>query len=618
MISPKNVHTSDISNYGFIADGKSAALIHKNGSIDWMCWPRYDSDAIFSKLLDSEKGGFWNVQLDEEIIYNKQIYIVDTNILITILETKSGTLEITDWLHCGNRQALCRSLKATKGIVQGKIKMSLCKNFTSPVNWIKHSDFLVAEINNKDKIYTTDVWKQNNNEEAKNNFLREAKKNSELVCDLNLVENDSLDLAIGYNQTAPSNLVVSKDHAKKYWRSWVRSLRLPEVLGLETVRRAALTIKGLQYEPTGALVSSATTSIPRSEKHFDPEDNADKRFSWVREAAFASYALLSINRPEEVESYFDWLGDQALNHDATSLQLLNPIGEEVEAKTIKLSGWKGLGPVKTGVHYTPSLHLDTIGELVDAISIHHRRADDIPTTPTRWKLVSSLANTAAENWQKRDYGFWGRPDRDLAANYTYSKVQCWVALDRALRMASKAPAHLINGDTLDLWRQERARIKDDVLDHGWNEELGSFTHSYDSDDLDSTNLLLARFGFVLPTDEKFISTVRTAQKKLVNNFGMVRRYKSEFLPEYHNETLPVCSLWMVLALIEIKEYGEAEILYNRILGQANHLGLFSESLDENGRQLGNYPELGTETALIIAAFALDRHRDRDWDRRRFL
>lgn len=602
----------DIKDYGFLSDCRSAALVGKDGSIDWMCWPSFDSRAIFSRLIDTG-GGFWEVEV-EGFLSSKQHYIIDTNVLVTLIETKTGVLEITDWLHIGNRQALNRRFRCVRGEVKGLTRLNPRANYgRTALNFKPVDDYLVASIESSNIVYNSRIYVSGFSVLSKNYLTKRKKLVERFVYTASDKKHDpkaEANFSIGLNKAGPSNLFVSLRTTKAYWRNWLESLKLPEEVGIDVVKRAALTIKGLQYSPSGAFVAAPTTSLPASEER--PE-LIDRRLSWASDAAFISYSLLSVGGAAEVEGYFDWLSDQAFRHQDTEIQLLRPSDGELSRKEISASGWRGHSPVIVGASNEMKFELSTLGELVDAISIHHRRENDLPTTTQRWNLVRKLANTAVSRWREEDYGFWLRTGETVRKNYTYSKVQCWVALDRAIRMSAKAPEESVSPQELDIWRECKADIHSDVLALGWDADKNTFVQSYGSDVLDATNLLLARIGFVRPDDPRFIGTVRYSQKNLLNTFGMVKKYSG-----VSNETLPICSLWMVLALIEIKEYGEAEILYQRIIGQANDLGLFSEALSERGNLLGNFPDSSTAAALIVASFALDRHRDPQFDRRKFL
>lgn len=607
-----------IDQYGFISDSKSSALVATDGSVDWLCWPRFDSPGIFNKILD-EDGGAFSLNLDSKTIHSKQHYLINTNVLTTVIKTETGTLKITDWLHLGSRQAFCRQLVVSGGNVSGEIVLQPKFNYGKTKANFKFSlgywmsKFTQSERN--EKIIVSGF------EGESENILASTLSSKKDVLSEKFVLNQNdlpINLSIGFRQAGPSNLEVSKRQTIQGWRTWVEGLRVPEEVGRDAVIRAALTIKGLQYEPTGAIISAATTSLPETKKE-EIIKNRDRRLSWSRDVAFISYALLSVDRPEEVEAYFDWIQDQSINHGASDIQLLNPVGEKIKTKTLELRGYKNRGPCVAGTDVKEGLEIDALGELVDAISIHHRRESDFPTSPQRWSLVEELADMAAERWQEKNYGFWPSQIDQTPKNYTYSKVQCWVALDRAIRMIDKAPRgyseRIINSGTKDFWTRTREIIKEDILSTSYNKQKKAFVQFPGSDNLDSTNLLLARLGFIRPDSEEFIGTIRASQKHLVNPFGLLKSYSGT--DNTDDSVLPVCSLWMVLALIEIKEYGEAEILYNRVLGQANSLGLFSAGIAVDGTYLGNYPEALAATGIIVAAFALDRHRDKQFDRRRF-
>jgi GH15 family glucan-1,4-alpha-glucosidase len=596
-----------ISEYGFLSDCRSSALVCSDGSIDWLCWPRFDSPSIFARLLDAERGGAFIVEPTQPY-QSKRRYLDNSNVLETTFTTETGVVVLQDWLHMGARQSLCRLLIAKEGQVELNIDCDarLEYGLHGPLPWKTQVGFLTAEVSDEMRL-VLDGFQSGWSDED----LAEAKET------ITLKAGQKRAYTLSINRPGPSNISSSRDRALLFWRDWTDDMRLPRYLGREQVVRSALVLKGLQYAPSGAIIAAATTSLP---ERLGGDRNYDYRFSWLRDAVFALFALRSVDRHHEAESYFDWLRSIALRTGDSALKLMYGVmGEsELPEETLDhLEGYKGSRPVRVGNAAADQSQLDTLGELTDAIWIHHRRQDDHDLSPHRWLLVRGLANRAAEEWQDRDHGIW--EIRGATQHYVHSKVMCWVALDRAIRLSRKAPEGMITDDELSGWKENRDALKEEILDKGYSEKLQAFTLYYGSESLDAANLLLARLGFVKAKDPRFISTVKKIQEELGEN-DFVYRYDSELVDDEFRSggdegAFVICTLWMVLALIEIGELEEAERLFNKILSHSNDLGLYAEQLSPEGEQLGNFPQAFTHIAIIVTAFALDHAKHGPMERR---
>jgi len=575
-----------ISDYGFLSDCRSAALVASDGAIDWLCWPRFDSPSVFGRILDKEKGGTFSVSPVDKDYEVERTYLESSNVLQTIFTTKAGKLQVTDWLHKGARQALCRLIMCLEGEVEVEVICDPRPNYGAegPVTWHERIGYLVCDL-----------------PEDGHRLILEGVETPEAR--VTLQGGEVLDLTLGFNRPGPSDLLSSLRRTVDFWQHWAGSLKLPNHKR-EDVLRSALTLKGLQYEPTGAIIAAATTSLPEA---IGGDRNYDYRFSWLRDTVFTLDALASVGKLDEAQSWFDWIKNVMLATESAHLQIMYGLDGEsdlVEQELSHLEGYKCSRPVRIGNAATSQRQMDVYGEMLDAIWLQ-QCASERPLNQHRWLLVEALAERTCLEWLNPDEGIW--EIRSRPQHFIYSKAMCWVTLDRAIKLAEE-DKRFRETAPLEKWRTERDAIKAQVLRHGYDEELGAFTRSYDSGTLGAECLLLARVGFIEPDDERFVSTVRAIQRDLTRG-GLVDRYHQEDGFESEEGTFTVCSLWLVLALLEIEAREDAEALFEKVLSHANDLGLLSEELAPSGEQLGNYPQAFTHIAIIACAVALDSHAE---------
>ena len=584
-----------ISDYGFLSDCRSAALVSRAGSVEWLCWPRFDSPSLFARILDRERGGHFTIRPTAPYRVRRN-YLAESHVLRTTFETATGVVSVDDWLHTGSRQALCRLIHGERGQVELEAACEVRPGYgrCAPPTWRPRFGFLATELDDGTELYLDgfdSAWLPDEEElQPRQTFT--------------VREGEHRGFCLGLNRPGPTDLFSAERRALDFWRGWALTLKLPAGPHKEVVLRSALTLKGLQYAPTGAIVAAATTSLPEV---IGGERNFDYRFSWLRDAVFTLHAFDLVGRRDEAESYFDWLRMIAVRSGVEDLQILYGVGGESDApeKVLEhLSGYRGSRPVRIGNAAAKQIQHDTLGELADAIWQHHRR-DRRPLNPHRWLVVRALARRAAGQWREPDEGIW--EVRSQRRHFVFSKVMCWVCLDRALRLARLAPRQLVAEAELEAWRREKEAIRAEVLERGWDEELGAFTQYYGSGSVDAANLLLARLCFVSASDERFRSTVERTRERLSRG-GLLLRYEPGSDDGFAGEegTFTICTLWLVLALVEIGEVAEARKLFERVLSHASDLGLFSEELSPSGEQLGNFPQAFTHIALIVCAFLLER------------
>jgi GH15 family glucan-1,4-alpha-glucosidase len=570
-----------ISDYAFLSDCRSSALVSTDGAIDWLCWPRFDSPAIFGAILDSQRGGTWRIKPSGEVLVERR-YLPQTNVVETTFTTETGVVRLTDWLHVGARQAVCRRLEGVVGTVEVEIVCDPRPNYGAhgPVDWERRLGWLVCALPDGDTLVADGV---------QGLFERRMVGAGE-------VHGFSLTL----NRPGPSDLPNSLDRTVAHWREWCAGLHLPAARA-EIVERSALTLKGLQYQPSGAIIAAATTSLPEC---IGGTRNWDYRYSWLRDATLTLTALGKVGKVDEAQSWLDWLKMISLASGVEDLQIMYGVGGETdlaEAELGHLEGYRASAPVRVGNGAAKQRQIDTYGEVADALWMMRLRSDE-PMNPHRWRLMRALANRTLREWREPDEGIW--EVRGEPAHFVLSKVMCWVALDRAIALAELDG---YDDENLPRWRHERDELREEILERGFDHELGAFTQSYGSGTLDASNLMLATVGFISPDDSRFVGTVRATQEHLMRG-GLVDRYDVGDTDDgFEGEgegTFAICTLWLCTALLQIGDLPAARELFDRVVGCANDLGLLAEELTPEGEQLGNYPQAYTHIALILCAFAL--------------
>jgi GH15 family glucan-1,4-alpha-glucosidase len=570
-----------ISDYGFLSDCRSSALVSSDGAIDWLCWPRFDSPALFAAILDAEHGGTWRIRPVGEFTVTRS-YLPSTNVVQTAFHTATGTVRLTDWLHIGARQALCRRLHGLEGEVALELVCDPRPGFNADgrVSWEARMGWLVCCLPSGERLVADGIAGP---------------------CERRVVRAGEIhDFSLSLNRPGPSDLASSLGRTVEFWVEWCEELALPPEHA-ELVRRSALVLKGLQYQPTGAIVAAPTTSLPEC---VGGTRNWDYRFSWLRDATLTLAALAQVNKDHEAQSWLDWLKMITLVSGVEELQIMYGIGGEAELPERllhHLEGHKGSSPVRVGNSAALQRQIDTYGELADAIFMVRDRAGE-RLNSHRWRLLRALAQRAEREWREPDEGIW--EVRGEPRHFVHSKVMCWVALDRAIRVAELDG---FDDAPLARWRGVRDQIRAQVLARGYDARLGAFTQSYGSGTLDASNLILASVGFIAPHDPRFVGTVHATGAEL-NRGGLIDRYKVEDTDDgfggQEEGTFSICTFWYACALIQIGDVEEAHAVFTRVSACANDLGLLAEELTPDGEQLGNFPQAFTHIALINCAFAL--------------
>jgi GH15 family glucan-1,4-alpha-glucosidase len=600
-----------IENYGIIGNLRTAALAGMDGSIDWLCLPHFDSPSVFAAILDDAKGGRFRIAPSCESLRHKQFYWPDTNILITRFLHGDGVGEIEDYMPIRGAGAVPNELVRRVRVVRGRLPFRLdCR---------PAFDYARA-------AHETHVCERGARFDSRGLSLHLAAP-VPLRADGNGV---TADFALGEGETATFVLCslgsdelpaccpgateaedIFRDTVA-YWRRWLSKCTYTG-RWREMVHRSALTLKLLSFEPTGAIVAALTCSLPES---IGRERNWDYRYTWIRDAAFTLYGLLRIGFTEEAVGFLGWLKDRWQDPDGSGagpLQLMYRIdgrADLAEETLDHLEGYCGSRPVRIGNAAHEQLQLDIYGELMDAVYLHNKYVG--PIGYDDWTRLKRLMDWLCDNWKREDEGIW--EVRGGRRQFVYSKVMSWVAVDRSLRLADKRsfPADRAR------WLKVRDEIYEEVMAKGWDRKQKAFVQAYESDALDASTLLMPLVFFMAPNDPRMLATLDAIRRPLDQGGlaagGLVYRYDPGKAPDGlqgTEGTFNMCSFWLVEALTRAGRTDparreDARLLFEEMLGYANHLGLYAEQTGGSGEALGNFPQAFTHLALISAAFNLDR------------
>ncbi|GCE02858.1 glycoside hydrolase family 15 protein [Dictyobacter aurantiacus] len=621
-----------INSYGVIGDCHSAVLVSPDGSVDWGCLPDFDSPAIFCRLLDAERGGYFQIAPTEGNIPGSQRYLRGSNVLQTRFASIAGEIVLTDFMPVetlsawpykamnnntwtredGSCHCLVRIVECVHGEMSVTMRLKVSPNYAAdPCAVELIPEHLGAFISSgKQHValaivgahllpsYTVQVVQENNEAHAT------------VVAQVTLREGERLLFAVGMGRTAQSarrlveeelptrNFDAELAHTLHAWRKWIvgSSYQGPYA---EWVERSALALKLMTYAPTGAIVAAPTTSLPED---MGGVRNWDYRFTWLRDATFTLYAFNVLGFTEEARAFTHWL--RRLSYaNGEDLQIMYGIRGErdlTEFELHHLSGYCNSSPVRIGNGAAEQKQMDVFGEVLDCIHLYRRqgcfeRYGETLEGPL-WSMMRTLVDHVCAHWQEPDSGIW--EVRGGLRHFVYSKVMCWVALDRGIRAAEQM--HL-EAD-LVRWIAVRDQIRADILMNGYDTNLGAFTQSYGDATLDASNLLLPLVGFIAPDDPRMRSTVDRTIEQLTDEHGFVYRYHAEDGLDGSEGTFAICTFWLVDNLAMQGRIDEARSLFERLLTYAGRLGLFSEEIDSvNSTALGNYPQAFTHIALINSA-----------------
>jgi len=588
-------------DYGIIGNCQSAALISKTGSLDWCCLPIFDSSSVFAKLLDDAIGGSFSFSVDKSYSISQQ-YLENTCLLITTFSSDGDIFEIHDFMpryqkadnKYHNPPEIIRNFKLISG--KPKFKVNYNPKLEYAVGETKEyikKDFIVS-LTDKEKFDTLFLY---------TNFDKKAVLN----CDeITLIEDGYFLISYNEKLNIPTlrKVTLELERTKVYWLNWSDLTPTYKKYNQE-ISRSALTLKLLSYDKTGAVLAAATTSLPET---IGEVRNWDYRFCWIRDASMVVKVVSKLGHKEIAQRYLNFIIDLIPDKDE-KLQIMYGISgqKELTEETLEhLSGYKGSAPVRVGNAAYSQRQNDIYGILMDVI--HQQVTNfsiDIDGGENLWTITKGIVWVVNKHWKEADKGIW--EFREENRHFTFSKVLCWVAIDKAIKVA----AIFGKQHKIDKWKILEAEIKHDIHENAWNEEVGAFTQSYGSTEMDASVLLMEPYDFIDAKHPKYVSTVKAIGKEL-NNDGLLYRYKNKDDFGLPSSSFTICTFWYINAMYKIGEIEKARKQFNQLLSYSNHLGLFSEDIDfKTKRLLGNFPQAYSHLALIETAINLSNVTDEE-------
>lgn len=588
-------------NYGIIGNCRSAALISDKGSIDWCCLPEFDSSSVFAKLLDHSIGGSFTIITEPDYVITQR-YLQNTAILITTFSNGHDAFEVNDFMPRYRKEngayhsppEIIRYVRKLSGSPVFRVdydpKLEYALDETT--SYIK-DDFIISLTNTK-KFDSLFLY---------SNFNKKAIEAGEAI----RLDNDGFFL-MGYNEKifAPSLNKVSLEYerTKTYWLNWSDRTTTYGKYN-EYINRSAITLKLLSYEKTGAVLAAATTSLPET---IGEVRNWDYRFCWIRDASMVVKVVHELGHDEMARDYLGFIINLIPDKDE-KLQIMYGINGEkklTEETLGHLSGYMNSKPVRIGNAAYSQRQNDIYGILMDVIYQQLTNfSNDVENGEELWNITKGIVWVVEKHWQEPDKGIW--EFRTEERHFTFSKVLCWAAIDRAIKVARI----LGKKSKLLKWEPLSAAIKEDILTNAWNDKMQAFTQSYGSEDLDASVLLMENYGFVEAMDPRYVSTVKAIERELSND-GLLYRYKNKDDFGLPSSSFTICTFWFINSLYKIGEHKQAEKLFERLLSHSNHLGLFSEDIDfQTKRLLGNFPQAYSHLALIETAINIANVTDEE-------
>jgi GH15 family glucan-1,4-alpha-glucosidase len=575
------------------------ALVGTDGTVDWHCTPSFDAPSIFGALLDADRGGYFELAASVPA-RTRQFYLPDTTVLITRFYADAGVAEVQDFMPAGGapmpqRHRLIRRVLCVRGSMPFHARVAPRFDYGREAHTLTRTS--------AGPVFTTSSMTL-----SLTATVPVEHDDRDVTAEFTLAEGESAMFALDEAGPGAAPSPCFADEARKlgeatidFWRSWLSASKY-RGRWREIVHRSALTLKLLTYAPTGAIVAAPTTSLP---EQIGGERNWDYRYVWVRDAAFCIYALLRLGFTNEADAFMQFMLERVsvvADSSAGPMQVMYGIDGRTdlpERKLTHLAGYQGSKPVRTGNAAAKQLQLDIYGELMDSVYLYDRWHQ--PISSAQWDVITARADWLCDHWDQPDEGIW--ETRGNPKKFLYSQLMCWVAIERAIRLA------LRRGLPADIprWQTTRDAIYRRIMERGWSKRLNAFAQSEGDAVLDASLLLMPLVKFIAPTDPKWLSTLDALTETLVSD-SLVYRYDPAASPDGlrgEEGTFSACSFWYVEALTRAGRLEEARLAFEKMLTHANHLGLYAEQISRTGEQQGNFPQALTHLALISAAYNLD-------------
>jgi pentatricopeptide repeat protein len=605
----------NISDHGLIGDLQTAALVSTDGTIDFFCCPRFDSPSVFASLLDAEKGGYFRIAPDRDDYVSRQLYFPDTAMLITRFMTPDGVGEVLDFMPIidggpTDRHRLVRHLRVARGTMRFVMEIQPRFDYGRAEHTLEVTD-AGAKFRTAGGMELT-LHSTGERRTAADGGAAVARAGDGLRATFTMREGEYgrgvvLESMGGQPQALPTGELerLARDTAA-YWKAWLHGSTYTG-RWREVVARSAMTLKLLTYRPSGAPVAAATFGLP---EQTGGERNWDYRFTWIRDASMSVHALAGLGYLEDAARFAHWLRDRGIESEGADgsgpvkiMYRVDGSSDLTEEILDHFEGWRGSRPVRIGNGAADQLQLDIYGEALDAILAGDNFG--VPIQHTGWMRFTKLMDWVADNWDQPDEGVW--ETRGGRKDFTFGRLQCWVAFDRAIRLAGRHgwPANVAK------WAAERDKLYNQIMDRGWNPKVQAFTQHYATEVLDSSLLFMPLEGFIAADDPMWLSTLDAMDRELVSD-SLVYRYNPAASPDgLHGDegTFSLCTFLYVDALARAGRLDDAVLTFEKMQTYGNHLGLYSEEIGSTGEQLGNFPQAFTHLSLINAALSLNHELD---------
>jgi len=590
-----------IADHGLIGDMQTCALVGTDGTIDWFCVPRFDSPSVFGAILDDDKGGSWRFSPTGEVTRTQQFYRPDTAVLVTRFLTPDGVAEVNDFMPVasdgdgGDRQRLVRRVRGVRGSIDLRMELDARPDYA-------RQTCAVTSVGEESAVLTGGGIRM-----GLAATVPLTVEGDKVTADVHLSQGATaqfvLEVLIDEDEPSTDGLCSTDtlfENTTSFWRQWISQ---SNYVGRwrEMVHRSAITLKLLTHSSSGAVIAAPTASLP---EYIGGERNWDYRYVWMRDAGFTLYALLRLGFIDEARAFVRWLSERlGTDHGADGelgpLRVLYDIDgnlpEEVELE--HLSGHRDSKPVRIGNAAADQLQLDIYGDLIDSIYLFNKYGPGI--SDAGWRDVVNVVDWVMNNWDHEDAGMW--EVRGETRAFTTSRLMCWVALERAIRIARQRG---LPGDIV-AWSRARDEIYERIMTRCYNDKKESFTQTEDGDGLDAGALLMPMVKFLSPADPKFLSTLKAIEQELVTDSLVFRYNLGSDGVDGQEGTFSICSFWYVEALTRAGRLLDAQVALEKMFTYANHVGLYAEQVSATGDQVGNFPQAFTHLALISAAINLD-------------